>query len=595
MTKAQRFLATARKVLRYTSGQKASYNTLVKKSAKQDSEIEQMNVESEKQRLLQRKFLEHMLRDLPITDMIEVYSQTPRGNSSCGVFCALVPDTEVANCLTKLSWDFSIGDGTPGAMQYYEDGESHTEYLRFGDDDGIEPLVLHRSFHGVREPYLELCEEFRTFHNLYHDTKNNRFYRFDDSGNEILVASIEQDLVNVRLLEIRQFLAVRAMHLAIYFDSVQKSDITLEKLGLTEREELGVHDADSSYALNFGDYRSFSAHESFSRLFGKRFVPPLPKEKSGCWGFEEELTKTFVDYIIGVDAGGNEILHTSDESKLSNYFGANPGEPHYLTPVFFRKTVLDKYYQQSGKYSIEAGNLSCAGLWSIRMDNHQDDVVSAWLGDLGRDLPHQEALHWRSHNIPPAKMSETFFRQQILGQWVSTDHPEHVFKHVYRQLATESQKRLGWQVLLPLTDEDHHFLQSLRIPATNEQKDFDEVILGLTKVLIDSLNEKQLNAFIPPADLATIRGSISRLEKSWEHLQVVGYSDHIRFLRDLQDLRSSGAAHRKGSNYKKIAEKLGIEAGNLRQVFRGMLEQGLRFLEFVEQNLDSLRLTPPIK
>lgn len=545
-----------------------------------------MSIERDKDRFLQRKFLEQMLREIPIMEMLSVYSQTPRGESSCGVFCALVPSSAVADCLKDFSWDLSIGNGTPGAMTYWKDDVEHTDYLRFGDDDGIEPLVLRRSFDGVRKPYLEISEEFRTFHNLYHDVKTNRVFKFDESGNDILVATIEEDRVQIRLLEIRQFMAVREMQLALFFDSVEMSKYNLKDLGLTKDEELEVHNDVSAYGLHFGNDVYFSENrKSFSRLFGKRFVPPLSKEKCGFWGFEVKIPKQYVEFIIGIDPDGNEITHTSEESKLSNYFGANPGEPHSLTPVYFRKTVLDKYYQQAGKYSVEAGTLRCAGLWSIQIDNHLDDHVVAWLGDLGRDLPQQEALHWRSHNIPPAEMSETFFRQQILGDWVSTDHPEHVFKHAYRQLATESKNLLGWQVLLPLTDEDQHFLQSLRIPATNEQKDFDEVILGLTKVLIDSLNEKQLNAFIPPADLPTVKGSISRLEKSWEHLQVSGYADHIRFLRDLQDLRSSGAAHRKGSNYKKIAEKLGIETDSLRNVFCGLLEKGLAFLQFINANL----------
>ena len=83
-----------------------------------------------------------------------------------------------------------------------------------------------------------------------------------------------------------------------------------------------------------------------------------------------------------------------------------------------------------------------------------------------------------------------------------------------------------------------------------------------------------------------MKGSISRLEKGWENLQVSGYADHIRFLRDLQDLRSSGAAHRKGSNYKKIAERLGMEANNLRNVFRALLEKGSTFLGFINANLE---------
>lgn len=79
-----------------------------------------MSIERDKERFLQRKFLEQMLRDIPIMEMVSVYSQTPRGESSCGVFCALVPNSAVADCLKDFSWDLSTGDGTPGAMTLLE-------------------------------------------------------------------------------------------------------------------------------------------------------------------------------------------------------------------------------------------------------------------------------------------------------------------------------------------------------------------------------------------------------------------------------------------------------------------------------------------
>jgi hypothetical protein len=91
----------------------------------------------------------------------------------------------------------------------------------------------------------------------------------------------------------------------------------------------------------------------------------------------------------------------------------------------------------------------------MSLDNHLDDYVVAWLGDLGRDLPYQEQLHWRSFNVPPAGgMSQTFFRQQILNEWVDTVHPEHLFKYEYGALAGCTQTLLGWPVLLPLSNED---------------------------------------------------------------------------------------------------------------------------------------------
>jgi hypothetical protein len=374
-------------------------------------------------------------------------------------------------------------------------------------------------------------------------------------------------------------------------DSVESSRHNLPELGLTEGGGDQIKGL-TVYGLHNGDYQGMSNEGAFSRLLAKRLVPPLPKEKSGFWGYGEPEPAKFVDFVIGVDDDGNEVMNTSSEAELSNYFGANSGRPHYLTPVFFRKALLDKYYQQPSKYSVEPGYLRCAGLWGMSLDNHLDDYVVAWLGDLGRDLPYQEQLHWRSFNVPPAGgMSQTFFRQQILNEWVDTVHPEHLFKYEYGALAGDTQTLLGWPVLLPLSNEDQHYLRALRIPATDEQRDFDEVILALTKILVDSLNEKELNKLIASDDLAGLKGSISRLEKACENRGVADYEDHIRFLRELQELRSCGAAHRKGSNYHKIAEKLGIDAYSLRQVFEGMLIKGLSFVRFLKATAESGKFT----
>ena len=74
---------------------------------------------------------------------------------------------------------------------------------------------------------------------------------------------------------------------------------------------------------------------------------------------------------------------------------------------------------------------------------------------------------------------------------------EHIFKQRYNDLQKVSQTRLGWQWLLPLRAADEHHLQSLRIPATDEQRDFDGLVLSLAKILIDSLNEESLRKLIP--------------------------------------------------------------------------------------------------
>jgi hypothetical protein len=118
------------------------------------------------------------------------------------------------------------------------------------------------------------------------------------------------------------------------------------------------------------------------RLCGKYLIPPFSKKKSGLWGFASDKPEEYVDFIIEVNEGGDDVLHTPNPETLENSFGKNPRSPNYLTPVFFSRDVLDKYYNQPSKYAVEDGYLRCGDLWGIRIDNHHDDKVIAWLGDL---------------------------------------------------------------------------------------------------------------------------------------------------------------------------------------------------------------------
>jgi len=540
------------------------------------------DIQVDLERLSQAKLLAEFTQEPVLQDLITVYLSDANKDHTRSHCCALIQSGKIENSLATLTWDQFYGNGVPGAVKYYEDGTPRVKYLRFGNDHGVEPLIIGREFYGIRPNYQEISEEFRLFHGLYHDRKEDRYYKINDAGNEELVAIVEPRKIQIRLKEIRQFLAIKEMHLALFFDSHVYSVHSLEKLGLKEGgndQRLGL----MRWDLHYGEFRGgFDAHKVYSRLIGKRLIDPLPKEKSEFWGFAEKEQKKVVDFIIGVDRDGNEMPNTSDPELLANYFGANPGAPHYLTPVYFRKEVLDKYYQKPGKYSVEDGILRCASLWSMTMDNHHDDRVVAWLGDLGRDLPYEEQLHWRSYNIPPAGApSETFIRRQLLAQFAKSERPEHLFPQQYEKLKDLCAKTLGWPLLMPLTAEDAHHYGAIRVPSTDEQKDFDELVQSLTKILIDSLNEKALNALIPSQQLTDIKGSIARLESAFRICGVSGFEVHIDFLRKLQNLRSSGAAHRKGGNYRKIADEFQIDSQNLRAVFAGILTKALDVLNFL--------------
>ena len=543
-----------------------------------------MNMESERLRLTQAQAIEYMQRPIQANKMVTVYQEPDRPRpmkQDHFITCALIPSDQVEEALSRSEWVLQLDGGMPAAESY---GTGSIKYLRFGNDAGIEPLVTRRYFYGIREGYVEISEEFRHFHNLDYDASSGKLIKVDENGEEHTVAVVhrEPNRVEIRLKEIRQFLAVKEMHLAIQFDYREFSQMSLEELGLVQ-ETIRVNENTYWWKLDYAN-REFSFHDfgSYSILHGLWLIDPLPKSQSGFPGFADEPERKYTDFIIGMDEIGNELEYTCNPSALSNMFGANPGAPNYLTKVDFRKGVLDKYFQQHSKYEVSESYLRCAHLWGIPIDNYNDDKVSVWLGDLGEKLNYEEQLYWRSYNfVSETGVSETFFSQQILANPTESERPEHILLHRYDELAEACEDHLGWSLLLPLEAGDQYHLQNIRVPAANEQRDFDELVQGLAKILIDSLNEKQLETLFPSEQYPELKGSIVRLEAALENSAATDFAQHTRFLRNLQNLRSSGSAHRKGSKYMKVIGQFDVDSKDLRLVFDGILQEAVASLDYL--------------
>ena len=529
------------------------------------------------------QMLEYMRRDLKLTDRIPVYSYRKELHDY-GIYCALIPSNKVERALSESSWDLSIGHGIPSTVEYYDNKKKQVEYLRYGDDNGIEPLIINHYFnesqtnYGKRANYSEISEEFRFFHRLYHDRGTDEYIKIDEEGNEEIVATVKPNCIKIRLKEIRQFLAIKEMYLSIQFSFQGDSEYSPEELGISEDERVSKGEkkpvrkttADGDICWWHWQHRGYS---NIRMLEGKRLIKPLPKSKSGFLGFAEE--PEYVEFIIGIDENGEEINHT-------------PDAPYHLTSVHFRKQVLDKYYGKPSIYSVEDSRVSCPW-WGMRIDNHHDDKVIVWLRDLC-PLPHTEQLHWRAHNIPPeGGLSETYLERYLKGSFTATsDQPEHLFTQSYEILEKESEKYLGWQLLLSLDPRDEYLLKGLRIPSTDEQGDFDELVLSLTKILIDPLNQKELKKLISfkqeqnltSDQKESLKKSIGCLEIALNSCGVEDAADHIAFLRKLQKLRSTGTAHLKGREYQKIANYFDIESKGLQEVFAGILSKAVDVLDY---------------
>jgi len=235
--------------------------------------------------------------------------------------------------------------------------------------------------------------------------------------------------------------------------------------------------------------------------------------------------------------------------------------------------VLSKYYNDPKKYSVEDGYLRCGSLWGIRIDNNLPDHVAVYLGDIGRDLHHEEQTYWRHFNVTPGDghTSETNFRRSFLAQFTDPTAPDLIFKRRYTQLVEAWTKQFGWSLFRPLHEGDAHIFKQFRVPMSESIGEFESQLLYLVKLTIDSLNDAELAKALggPLPD----EKSISKFKR---YLVAAGYAHvdrDIDLLRTLQDLRSSGAAHAKGGRFNELQKRVGLDHTSPRDVFRTLLAQ----------------------
>lgn len=533
---------------------------------------------------LQHRDIQEFLRscDIP-TPWFTAFRSVEETELRIRWFAALVPPSAIPNLVNRSSgWDIGPSNGGPGIWTHYqEEGETH-RYCPFGNEEGIEPIVIWRSFHGMRPDFLELGQEFRLYHNLYPDPARKRFIHIDRNGDESDAARFGDRFMNIRTDLLRKFCAVKQMALAVYVESFRYSRYTLTELGLSETrmEEAGYHYR-FPLAVVPADTLLDKKFKTWGLVVGgKKYVLPEPMPSD-----EESDKEQFQEFIIGTDSIGKAILHTCNPGQLANYFGANPGAPNYITPVFFRSEVLLKYYADPGKYSVEDGYLRCGGLWGLRMDNDHADYVVVWLGDLGSDLSESERNYWLSFNIPPEgrKISKTNFKRAFMAEFADPARPDLVFKQLYKRFNSDIGETKGWDFFLPLHPGDQHFFTGLHLLSKDTQAEFDSQLLALTKVLVDSLNEKEISKGL--STLASDDKGITKLEKFFSEQGLTGFEPHINFLRVLQDLRSKSAAHRKGSNYDKLIVNLQIADEGQQRVFAVILTSAVEFVRYLQVNL----------
>jgi len=525
----------------------------------------------------QVKNIEYLRRSYGKELWVQVSGNRELNGADATFWAALIPIKDIDEVYKSSGWDSHIGTQASYFLEYGD----VVKYVKApSDEDRCENIVHYRDFYGVKPNYVEIEEEFRFLNNLIFDPQSNCYLEIAENGECIEVAKIENGTcAYIKLKYLIRYATAKQMALLLFFDIRTKIPGSLAENNL-EKMSKQVKESDIFFDL-WGDEMRLSTSAVYSVLMGKRIIMPLPIEKCGYWPYKKE--REYVDFIIGIDDYGEPKQYTCNPDMLANYFGANPGAPHYLTPVFFQKEVLQKYFAHPELYSIEDGYLRCKALWSLEIDNHHKDCVSAYLGDLGRYLPEQEQLYWKQYNIATdEKLSLISFRRDFLCMPTSPEISDLKFKSKFERFQEMWSKKFQWNLFLPLSADDKYNFNTLHLPIIKSQEEFDHLVLSLVKTIIDSLNEKKIVEQLHNA--SDTKGSISKLERWFSELMLPNYQEQIKFLRELQELRSSGTGHRKGRNYEKAAAQFGLIENNFLEVFDVILVRTIDFLEFLTNN-----------
>lgn len=522
----------------------------------------------------QRKIREHLKHEYGTSQWIQVSGHTQIHGADAGFWCGFIPKARIEEALQDFSWDISMSSGYPG----FEMSGEGTVYKSNIVDKDEEPLLFYREFYGVASDYVEVSQEFILLNNLRYDRKHKSYFAMYDSGEREEAIKYEDDsTIKIKAKFLKRYAAAKQLAIVLQFDVRTNFSGQLSDYGLTEFRET-ITDVDLCYSIVGGEYHI--PDTVFSRALGKKIIAPEPIEDCGFWPYERE--KEYEDFIIGSDQRGNSISYTSNPNCLNNYFGSNPSAPMYLTPVFFSRDVLQKYYDKPDLYSISDGRLSCRSLWSVEIDNHHKDVVSVFLGDLGRDLPEVEQKHWKNYNIlTDESISEVTVARDLLCYAAESNVIEHQFKRDYEQLNKQWNEIYGWPLYRKLASDDAYVFDQIRRPLSDGQAEFDHLVLMLCKLIIDCLNEKKLASNTENAE--GLKG-IGKLEHWIKSNDIIGFEEHISFLKDLWELRSSGSGHAKGKGYKKVSEKFMINELPLPDVFDGLLKKADAYLQFMISN-----------
>ena len=492
----------------------------------------------------------------------------------------LVETKSPPNILESYKWLTTLEFGNPDIWEQDGSVRYSPNSIEKLDDHVVEPFVLYRSwFDQSNRTRFDLVQDFILFYNLYFDKKENVFKAIHETGKETDVVRISHEendkRIEIRTNFLRNYLAFKNKILVRQHDHRIRSTKTLEELG-AKPSISNIKNTNYNFSLAVNECQSFFTSKSFGRLLGKDLVFPADTRKH-LLGWAKKYCK----FIIDLNNQDEEIELTCEQEGHPNRF---------LTPVFFKREVLKKYYDAPSKYTVKPTSLNCGGLWGIDIDTNGKDLVQVWLGDLSH-IPYEEQQHWRLHNVAPeGGITHSRYQRDFEAQFADPEDVVFGFKKSLLALQEKFYKKYEFKPFKPLDSNDSYIMNSIRIPLIDEAPEFETQIGYLAKLLPDSIDIKSICRILQNTENVDVRKfdaiknqkiRMFELFLKYERLNDKIISD----LDQIQGIRSSGVSHRKGQNYEKTVLKYGLDRTNRIEFFKNIMASLTRHIDILSSSL----------
>lgn len=399
--------------------------------------------------------------------------------------------------------DWGFANDSFGKSTFYQygniDGDIEFSSGRLVRNRGIEfeYTVAIRHFNGDFKPAVEINPELIWYGNLI-KTENE----YIDEVTKEIKLKYEDNEVKIQRDYLKDYLAAKNKICMIAFDNRRFTNSQED----STQDYVNVNKENLSYHLNIGA-DNFDDYKLYSSIIGKVFIEPYTTPLHEHYRYFFPDKEEYQEFIISVDeTNGNPILNTCDENKLSNFFGGNIGEPHFLTPVFFSKDVLDRYTNNPEQYSVNDDSIMHLNIWSLPFTVNKNRTISVWLGDLGK-IPYKEQVYWSVFNInPKGQMNEDFIDRQLNCVWNESIRIEKKMFELIDKVNKVVEEKYDGLLFNKLNEGDKQLRSAFILPSNNGITQFQNFLMQLNKLTVERINTKLIGKHVKKGKLLNSKG-----------------------------------------------------------------------------------------